>query len=314
MSDVGKYASGPDAAVVIVNYQTPALVARCLELVARSCPELELETVIVDNGSDDGSVERLRNEAPEANVIAMESNCGFAAGVNTGFRHTVADLVVLLNPDTEVRENAIQSLLERLREHPHTGVVAPLLESPDGQLAPNGYRRFPNLLTVSVGFCVPLTYVLSYVPALHPDAMSPAALLAGRDPAHVTGAALAIRREAFDAAGPFDEGFFLYLEETEWQRRVAGSGWGIEIVPHARVCHLVRGGGDGALAPSPYSVGSSLRYLRMRGVPTIISRIVIAAALVSSLATLRLIWCIPSKRVKAAAQISAYRSLLRELL
>ncbi len=303
-----------DGAVVVVNYRTPALVERCLESVHASCGELRLETVVVDNASGDGSVERLRAALPAATVVAMPENRGFAAGVNAGFRHSAAELVVVLNPDTEVRPGALQALLAHLREHPRTGVLAPLLEGPDGRLAPNGYRRFPGLLTIGLDLCLPLGYALVHAPALHPYAMSPAALRAGARPAHVCGAVLAIRRRAYVEAGPLDEGFFLYLEETEWQQRIARHGWAIEIAPAARALHLVRGGGEEALAPSPHFVTSALRYLRMQGVPVALSRAVLCVSLALSWATLRAIACLPAKRAKAAGQARAYRSLLGRAL
>lgn len=302
-----------DAAVVVVNYETPALVEQCLTSVRASSGRLRLDAVVVDNASTDGSVERLRDALPAARVIAMPENRGFAAGVNAGFLHTTAELVIVLNPDTEVRPGAVQALLELMREHPRSGVVAPLLEDADGVLTPSAYRRFPNLLTLGIETCVPVSYLLAYAPWLHTYALSAAALRAGGPVAHVCGAAMAIRRRAYVQAGPLDERFFMYLEETEWQRRVAGRGWAIELEPAARVCHLVRGGGEAALVPPLYGVNSALRYLRMQGVPTVISRAVLAAAFISSWITLRLIACVPGKRAKAVGQARAYRALLRAL-
>lgn len=297
-----------DAAILLVNHRTPELVERCLASVEATRGELQLETTIVDNGSDDGSVERLRAALPSALVLALPANRGFATGVNAGLRHSHAEIAVVLNPDTELRPGALRALVDRLHEHPHAGVVAPLLEDACGRLAPSGYRRFPGLFTLAVELCVPLGYALVRAPALHPYAMSAAALRAGRRPAHVYGAVLAIRRSAYEQAGPLDEGFFLYLEETEWQGRVARCGWAIEIVPSARALHLVRGG-DTALAPSPYFVHSAVRYLRLRGVPALVSRVVLALALASSWVTLCLIALLPSKRATAIHQARAYRSL-----
>jgi N-acetylglucosaminyl-diphospho-decaprenol L-rhamnosyltransferase len=306
--------SDRDAAVVIVNYGTPELVERCLESVRASCGELSLEVVVVDNASGDGSVERLRALPDPPRVLGMSENRGFAAGVNAGIEHTSAEFVIVLNPDTEVRPGALPALVAHLRAHPRTGVVAPLLEGAGGQLAPNGYRRFPGLLTLAFDLCIPLSYVLVYAPGLHPYAMSPAALLAGRPPAWVSGAAMGIRRAAYAQAGPLDEDFFLYFEETEWQQRVVSNGWAIELAPGARVCHLVRGGGEDALAHSPYFVSSALRYLRMRGVPVALSRAMLSISLLLSWMVLSAIALLPGKRAKAVAQARAYRALLRRTL
>ncbi len=300
----------PDAAVVVVNYRTPQLVERCLESVRAGAGGLTLETVVLDNDSQDGSAARLRAACPQARVLELPVNGGFAAGVNAGFAHTSAPLVIVLNPDTEVRPGALPALVEHLRAHPGTGVAAPLLEDGEGRLTSNGYRRFPGLLSVGLDLCVPAGYALVHAPKLHPYAMSPAALRAGRPPAWVSGAAMAIRRSAYDQAGPLDESFFLYFEETEWQQRVAHHGWAIEVVPSALASHLMRGGGEDALVHSPYWVRSALRYLYRRGVPSALTRAVLALSLALSWATLRLIALLPSKRLHATGQARAYRELL----
>jgi GT2 family glycosyltransferase len=310
MSDERDLTGPADAAVVIVNYGTPELVERCVASVRATSGGLRLDVVIVDNGSRDGSAARLRSALQQTTVVEMPTNGGFAAGVNAGFAHTSAPLVIVLNPDTEVRPGALEALVVHLRAHPHTGVAAPLVEDADGRLAPNGYRRFPGLLTVGLDLCIPAGYALVYAPALHPYAMSPAALRAGRTPAWVSGAAMAIRRSAYDQAGPLDEGFFLYFEETEWQQRIARHGWAIELVPAARASHLMRGGGEDSLVHSPYWVRSALRYLRGRGVPTAATRSVLSLSLAVSWATLWLIARLPSKRPHATAQARAYRELL----
>jgi N-acetylglucosaminyl-diphospho-decaprenol L-rhamnosyltransferase len=300
-----------DAAVVVVNHRTPELVERCLQSVQASGAELKLEIVVIDNASGDGSVERLR-AGTTARVIAMPDNRGFAAGVNAGFAHTSAAIVIVLNPDTEVRPGALQELVAHLRAQPRVGVAAPLLEDGEGRLAPNGYRRFPGLFTLAIDLCIPFGYALAllHAPALHPYVMSPAALRSGQRSAWVCGAALAIRRAAYEQAGPLDEGFFLYFEETEWQQRVARTGWGIEIVPQARVSHLVRGGGDEAILHSPHFVVSALRYLSMQGVPLIVSRAVLSISLALSSAATGLIALLPAKRARASMQARAYRELL----
>lgn len=299
-----------DAAVVIVNYRTPKLVEQCVASLKRNAGDLVLDTIVVDNASEDGSVERLRGSLPEVNVIAMPSNRGFGAGVNVGFQNSSAEIVVVLNPDTELRDGALHILLQRLAEQPKAGVVAPLLEGHDGQIAPNGYRRFPTLPLVAFDMCLPLGYVLVHMPSLNRYVLPPAALLAGRRPAWVCGAAMAIRRGAYAQAGPLDERFFLYFEETEWQQRTAKHGWISEVAPNARARHLIRGGGELSLSPSPHFIVSAIRYLRLQGVPVKVSQATLALALATSCLTLRAISCLPSKRERASMQARAYGSLV----
>jgi N-acetylglucosaminyl-diphospho-decaprenol L-rhamnosyltransferase len=300
-----------DAAVVIVNYRTPRLVEGCVASVEASRGDLAIETVIVDNASADGSAEHLRRALPSTQIIAMEQNRGFGAGVNAGFRATEADIVILLNPDTALRNDALVQLVRHLRDHPGTGVVAPLTEDPDGNIAPNGYKHFPGLWTVAIDLCVPLSYLLAWAPQLHPYVLSPHQLTTGRRPAWVSGAAMAIRRTAYEQAGGFDERIFLYFEEVEWQQRVAALDWDREVLPAARVTHL-HGGGDAATGHSPYFLSGALVYLQLRGVPTWASRMLVAPSLAGSWLFLRVVSLLPAKHELARRRAHRYGALLRE--
>ena len=270
--------------------------------------------MIVDNASADGSVERLCHAYPQATVIEMPDNRGFAAGVNAGFRHSSAELVIVLNPDTEVRAGALQGLVAHLCEHSGTGVLAPLLEDADGRLAPNGYRRFPSLFTLGVDLCVPLTYALAHCPALHPYVMSPAALRAGDPPAHVGGAVMTIRRGAYDQAGP------LTRVSSSTSRRPSGNAASPGVAGQSRYCppraHVTSSAEEGTRRSCPRRTSSrrAARYPRLQGVPVVLSRIVLSISLALSWATLRVIACLPSKRSKAAEQARAYGLLLRRAL
>jgi N-acetylglucosaminyl-diphospho-decaprenol L-rhamnosyltransferase len=297
-----------DAAVLLVNHRTPELVERCLDAVERTRGGLELERVVVDNGAE--SLEAL--SALPVRLIAENENRGFAAGVNLGMAATEADPVLLLNPDTEVRPGAIAALLAHLEAHPHTGVAAPLLVHAGGAPQANAYRRFPGLGTLFVELCIPVGYALARSPRRHPYAL-PAGTTG--PVAHAYGAALAIRRSAYERAGPLDEGFFLYLEETEWQRRVRAAGYEVQVVPGAVVEHLVRGGGEAALAPSPHFLDSAMRYLVVyEGRRPATVRLVLRAALLLSTLALGLIALVPAKRARARRQARAYAVLLRRPL
>jgi N-acetylglucosaminyl-diphospho-decaprenol L-rhamnosyltransferase len=248
----------PEFAVVIVNYRSASLARRCAELASAEGPA---EVLVVDNASQDGSVEALR--AAGLQVLARPDNDGFAAGVNAGFAHTTAPYVVVLNPDCEPRSGSLRKLVTHLEQHPAAGVAAPRLLNADGSPQPSAYRRQPGLVTIATELCVPFGLLLEHIPRL--DTYRLRDWSHGSRVAHVIGAALAVRREAHAASGGLDESFFLYLEETEWQGRVRRAGFTIELVPEAEVVHLVRGGGEAALAPSPHYVASARRYLRLRG-------------------------------------------------
>jgi N-acetylglucosaminyl-diphospho-decaprenol L-rhamnosyltransferase len=209
-------------AVAIVSYNTREHLRACLESVA---PERPAETVVVDNGSTDGSVEMVREEYPEVELIEAE-NHGYGAGANRAFAATTAPYVLLLNTDTVLRPGALQALADHLAAHHRAGIVGPRLLNPDGSLQRS---------------CAPFPYPLSklarwlpvgrrtYLPTWSHDAP--------RVVPYVLGAALALRREAIDAIGGFDERFFMYFEETDLALRLSRHGWETHFTPAAEVAH-----------------------------------------------------------------------------
>jgi len=300
----------PAFAVLLVNYRSADLVSRCLQACGTDLPD---EVVIVDNASDDGSVARLRQRHPSARIVERPSNDGFAAGVNTGFAATSAPIVLVLNPDTEPQDGALLALVARLQRDPQVGVAAPRLVHEDGSLQQSAFRRFPGLGLLFVDLCLPIGWIAMRFPRLDPYRIPPTSLRDGDRVAHVIGAALAIRRTAFEAAGPLDEGFFLYLEETEWQRRVRDAGYEIAVVPSAQVTHLVRGGGDDALVPSAHFITSMRRYLELRGTPRRLTSAAIAVALLLSRVAARAeILMLPADRRTGGRRASAYDQLWRD--
>jgi N-acetylglucosaminyl-diphospho-decaprenol L-rhamnosyltransferase len=303
-----------ELAIVIVNYRSGDDVLRALESVDATADGLELELVVVDNASGDGSADAIAAARPDVRLVRNESNRGFAAGVNSGFAAGSAEFVLVLNPDTIVEPGALRALVDHLRSYPDVGVAAPLLFHQDGSPQPNGYRRFPNLLTLFADFCVPVSYAFALLPVPHPHNLSPAALAAGPRVAHAYGAALAVRRRAFEQAGPFDEGFFLYLEETEWQERVGKAGWAIEIVPAARVVHLVRGGGESAEVPSEHYLESAYRWFKLHGVAAWrVDAVLLVATVLSQLAFV-VIGLVPGKHEQSARRRHRWAGLTRWVL
>jgi N-acetylglucosaminyl-diphospho-decaprenol L-rhamnosyltransferase len=296
-----------DCAVVIVNYRSPDLVSGCLESVAGERPG---EVVVVDNASGDGSVGLLHDRHPDVRVIERRTNDGFAAGVNAGIAATSAPFVALLNPDTRVRAGALARLVDHLGANPHAGIAAPRLVYADGGLQANAYRRFPGLAMLFLDLCLPAGFIVQRFPRLDPYRVPPSELRDGLHVAHVSGAALALRRAAYAEAGALDEGFFLYLEETEWQQRVVRAGWTVDIVASAEVIHLVRGGGERSLAPSPHFLASARRYLGLRGHPRPVIEAMITASLLLSRAAARAERLVlPAARRTGGARAAAYDAL-----
>jgi N-acetylglucosaminyl-diphospho-decaprenol L-rhamnosyltransferase len=247
----------PDVSIVVVNYRTEEMSTRALGDAVRSAAPRAVEQIVVDNGATEDSVAALKGGAPDARIVALGDNRGFAAAVNAGAAAAQGRYLLILNSDAFAKHDAVARLAAYLDGHPQAGVVAPVLRHADGSLQINAYRRFPNLVTLFFEFCLPLHPL--HGTALHPHALPRKRFSRPGPVAHAMGAALLVRREAFDQAGPLDERFFLYLEETEWQRRVARAGWEIHLEPAAEVAHLERASSGEEVVSSHY-FASAQRY------------------------------------------------------
>jgi N-acetylglucosaminyl-diphospho-decaprenol L-rhamnosyltransferase len=249
----------PDVSVIVVNYRSAQLTLRALADARRSAGALSVEEIVVDGASGGDEVELLRTQRPQATVLALAENRGFAAGNNAGIARARGRYLLLLNPDAFAQGDAVAALVRHLEREPVAGLAAPLLLNPDGSPQDNAHKRFPNLATLFVDFCAPLAFLVRGG-LLDPHNISRRRLRAPRAIAHAIGAVLLVRAQAAHDTGPLDEGYFLYLEETDWQRRMAAAGWRRDVVPGAHFEHL--GGGSSSSSPlaSPHYLESVRRY------------------------------------------------------
>lgn len=243
---------------MVVNYRSARLTLEALSHAA-AANELSHEEIVVDNGSGDEDVELLRRERPDATVIELGENRGFAAANNAGIARARGRYLLLLNPDAFAQDGSITKLVAHAENHPQTGVVAPVLHNPDGSLQDSVFRRFPNLLTLFVDFCVPVAFAIRGT-AIDPHNLPHRRLDRPRPIAHAAGAALLVRAETAQVVGPLDDGYFLYLEETDWERRIAAAGWRIDVVPQAVFVHLGAATASGSPLRWPAYLASVKRY------------------------------------------------------
>jgi GT2 family glycosyltransferase len=219
----------PDLAAVVVTYNGLPYVERTLESVAG------LETVVVDHGSTDGTVDLVRERFPEVRLFEQE-NLGLAAGWNRGIRETSAPYVLVLNADAWLVGDAAEQLVRFAEEHERAGYVGPKLLNPDGTLQPS-VRSFPTTWRLATEYL--------FLRKLAPRSRALNAFYGagfGHDEARVVdftkGAAFLLRRAAFEEVGPFDEEFFLFSEETDWCYRLRETGWQALFDPDAEAVHV----------------------------------------------------------------------------
>ncbi|HEU5316711.1 MAG TPA: glycosyltransferase family 2 protein, partial [Chloroflexota bacterium] len=220
-------------AVVIVSFNTAALLARCLDAVlAQVSPDDEV--VVVDNASSDASATIVRDRYPTVRLIQNQQNRGFGAGCNTGIRATHAPLVLLLNPDCRLAPGSVGGLLRFMQSHPRAAVAGGRLRYGDGSFQHSAFR-FPTLWQVLLDL-FPLDWRLadSALNGRYPRGWDGRAFQID----HPLGALMCVRRSAIDTVGLFDEDFFMYAEEVDWCLRFKRAGWEIWHCPEALAVHL----------------------------------------------------------------------------
>jgi N-acetylglucosaminyl-diphospho-decaprenol L-rhamnosyltransferase len=257
-----------DLSIIIVSWNTRALLLRCLMALPAATDGLRVETIVVDNGSTDGTPEAVRAQFPTVQLIEPGRNLGFAGGNNRGLAAAAGRMVCLLNPDTEPRPGALAALVACLDAQPTVGAAGPRLLNPDGSEQAVGFR-FPTLAQIALDFfALGGRFAASRLNGRYPHQP--------RDRAFPIdfplGACIVARREAVAATGPLDEGYFMYSEEVDWCRRLRAAGWEIVCLPTAEVVH--RGGQSTAQASALMFVElhrSRLRYYRRFHSPTFVA-------------------------------------------
>jgi N-acetylglucosaminyl-diphospho-decaprenol L-rhamnosyltransferase len=247
-------------AVALVTYESAGDLAACLGSLPAAAGPHELEVVVVDNASRDASAEVARRLGVK--VLENPANLGLSRAVDIGAAATAARWLLLVNPDTRLAPGSLARLVETAAADPTIGCVGPHLRNSDGSEYPTG-RRFPSILvgavhaalgTVWPGNPATRRYHLTDLDRSRPVPVD-----------WVSGACMLLRREAYEAVGRFDAGYFLYFEEMDFCLRLARAGWRVVYDPGAEVIHIL----GGSTRSAPYRKvwnhhRSALRFYRRR--------------------------------------------------
>ncbi|WP_059049298.1 glycosyltransferase family 2 protein [Paenibacillus senegalimassiliensis] len=225
-----------DLSILIVNYNTCRLTLDCLQSVYDSKTVYSYEVIVVDNASSDDSVESIRREYPGTPLIANIDNTGFAKANNQAMAVAKGRYVLLLNSDTIVQPDTLQTMVAYMDENPQVGASGCKIILPDGSLDKACKRGFP---TPSASFYYAFgfsrlfpdkpkfnQYQLGY---LDPNETYPIDCLVG--------AFMLVRRETIQQVGGLDETFFMYGEDIDWCYRIKQAGWDIHYHPATYIVH-----------------------------------------------------------------------------
>jgi hypothetical protein len=224
-----------DLSVCIVNWNTRDHLSRCLTALRDHADGLDLQIIVVDNASADGSAEMVRAEFSEVDLVANDENAGYARGNNQALERAVAEFALLLNPDTLTTAGALRALLACVKRHPQAGGLAPRLVYPDGSLQ-RSCRSFPTPDVV-------------FYEVLGLSRLFPASRRFGKYKMTWWGhgderavdqpmaSALTLRMAAVRQVGVFDEDFPIFFNDVDLCKRLRDAGWEIWFTPGATVVH-----------------------------------------------------------------------------
>lgn len=238
-----------DVTVVVVSYNTRELTRRCLQSIHEQSRGFSYEIIVVDNGSVDQSPQMVASEFPAVRLVANPENRGFAGANNQAFHMARGRFVLLLNPDTEVRDNAVLECLRFLASREDAGVAGCRVMLPNGQQQSTIFRHL-RLRDIVLNILLPARW-LRRSPLLgsrYPGADLETVL----DVEAVAGCFMLARRDVIDRVGGLDEDFFMYGEEAEWCFRIRRSGWRVLYFPGATILH--HGGESTKQAPAQMTV------------------------------------------------------------
>ena len=230
----------PDVTAILVNYNAGNELAVALQSIQSDCAEVEWEAVVVDNASSDNSA-AIVETFPRATLIRNPANVGFGRAVNQAAAVATAPRLLLVNPDCRLVSGAISTLRSVLDAEPSCAVVGPRIFDPDGTVQGSA-RGDPDMLTGLFGRTGALRVLLPFLPVARRNVVVEDAVRTGASSVVVdwlSGACMLIRRDAFTAAGGFDERFFLYWEDADLCRRLRNRGFQVRYVPGASAVHQV---------------------------------------------------------------------------
>ena len=302
--------------VVVVTWNASKPLMNCLRALQAEREEVSLELFIVDNASTDGSADVARQAAPWAKVIENRDNRGFAAANNQALAQALGRYVALLNPDAEILDHALTSLVRYMDKVPGIGAAGPMILTPSGEVDFRCARRFPTLWTELCEVSgltrrFPKHRFFSGASMGHWDHKD------SRDVDALSGACMVVRREAMDQVGLLDEDFFMYSEDTELCFRLKRAGWRVVYWPEARVQHW------GGYSTSQVRDAMGVEALRSTNclfrkcygaVPAAAHRLMVKAVAAGKLVAFAVCWLAArntSQRARFAHKLALHRQVLR---
>jgi GT2 family glycosyltransferase len=243
-----------DVTIALISYNTEALLLACLHSIRQTCGDVVYEVVVVDNASVDGSVEAVRRTCPDVIVIENQENGGYAKACNRAAVAARGRHVLFLNSDTVMKDGAVRVMMTALDREPGLGAVSCLQRNEDQALLRSCFT-FPSIRDH-------LRHTAWLPPCVRRVFGSPRELDFSRsqDVDWANGACLMVRKDVFQRIEAFDEGFFMYFEDTDLCRRLRNAGYRIRHLAEGEIIHAI--GGSSSTMRSELNVQWELSRIR----------------------------------------------------
>ena len=219
-----------ELSIVIVNFNSGKYLYETIRSIYDHDPKINFEIIVVDNNSSDNSVEKVKEGFSDVKVLEMKENTGFASANNTGVKSSVGEYILILNNDTEILKNSIETLMSEIKQNPDYGIVSPLLQYGDGspQLS---FGTDPGI--ISEFFTKYFSKILFRVRLLLSNGHFE------KDVDWISGACFLISSHLYNILGGFDEQFFLYYEDADLGKRVRENGYTNHITSKSKIIHFL---------------------------------------------------------------------------
>lgn len=228
-----------DLSIVVVSYNTIEMTRECLTSIARNACGLKIQTIVVDNNSQDNSASMVRSDFDEVVLIQNSENKGFAAANNQAFALCRSPYILLLNSDTVVLDSVLKSSTDYLERHPEVGAMGCQVLNPDRtiQRTCSGYPTLMRLLIMTLALDK-----ISWFSCWDHYLMRAWPRDEEREVEVISGCYLLVRQEILKTIGVLDQQFFFFGEETDWCKRIREAGWKLAFAPVGQIIHY--GGGS----------------------------------------------------------------------
>jgi GT2 family glycosyltransferase len=222
--------------IIIVNWNSTGYLRHCLASIYRETKGINIDVVVVDNASrDDSCTELIRGEFPNVVLHCSSKNLGFAQGSNLGYELSSGEILLFLNPDTEIQSDVFTRMVKELESTSCTGAVGARLLNSDGSLQTSCIQSYPTILNQLLDS----EFLRNRFPASRLWGMQPL-FARSANPARadvISGACLMVKREVFAQVGRFDDSYFMYVEDVDLCRKITGAGYTIHYMNDCEVIH-----------------------------------------------------------------------------